>query len=224
MSHATRGHVTEMLIAAAEGDSEAAADLLPLVYGELRRLAEAQMTAVPPGQTLQATALVHEAYVRLIGKGDPGWRSRGHFFFAAARAIHDILVEQARRKARLKRGGDRRRVSGTDLEVAVAAPSEDMLALSARLERLEQDDPRQHPASLVARVAFTRSPTSFTSVTSTTSRVPFGPAPTSIMSPSWTEMMPIGISVALGMNLFPPICLSPTVHPAQSKLEFPRSY
>ena len=84
--------------------------------------------------------LVHEAYLRLVGNGDPGWRSRGHFFFAAARAIHDILVAQARRKARLKRGGDRRRVSGTDLEVTVAAPSDDMLALSTCLERLEQDD------------------------------------------------------------------------------------
>ena len=144
MSEVARGHVTQMLIAAAEGDSEAAADLLPLVYGELRRLAEARMTAVPPGQTLQATALVHEAYLRLVGTDDPGWQSRGHFFFAAARAIHDILVEQARRKARLKRGGDRRRVPGSDLQVAVAAPSEDMLALSECLERLEREDPTQH--------------------------------------------------------------------------------
>jgi RNA polymerase sigma factor (TIGR02999 family) len=144
MADAEQGHVTQMLIAAAEGDSEAAADILPLVYGELRRLAEARMTAVPPGQTLQATALVHEAYLRLLGNGDPGWRSRGHFFFAAARAIHDILVEQARRKARLKRGGDRRRVSGRDLEVTVAAPSEDVLALSECLKRLEREDATQH--------------------------------------------------------------------------------
>ena len=102
------------------------------------------MRKTPPGQTLQPTALVHEAYVRVLGKETPSFENRAHFFFAAARAMCDILVEQARRKASLKRGGDRRRVSAQHLVTAIAAPAEDMLALNDELERLERDHPRQH--------------------------------------------------------------------------------
>src|SRR5213079_2644596 len=106
--------ITRLLDAAAAGDRKAAADLLPLVYDELRRLAAARMAAEAPGQTLQPTALVHEAYVRLVGGGEPqGWSGRGHFFAAAAEAMRRILVESARRKQTQKRGGDRVRV---DLE------------------------------------------------------------------------------------------------------------
>src|SRR5215468_2130516 len=100
--------VTRLLDAAAAGDPKAAAELLPLVYDELRKLAAARLGAEKPGQTLQATALVHEAYLRLVGGDQPrGWDGRGHFFAAAAEAMRRILVEQARRRAALKRGGER---------------------------------------------------------------------------------------------------------------------
>src|SRR5262245_51882015 len=103
--------VTHLLDAAAAGDPKAAAELLPLVYDELRKLAAARMAAERPGQTLQATALVHEAYVRLVGPADaPKWRGRGHFFAAAAEAMRRILVDAARGKGRAKRGGDWQRV------------------------------------------------------------------------------------------------------------------
>src|SRR5687767_6543 len=103
--------VTRLLDAAAAGDRQAAADLLPLVYDELRQLAAARMAAEKPGQTLQATALVHEAYLRLVGPADAvQWANRGQFFAAAAEAMRRILVENARRKGRVKRGGGRRRV------------------------------------------------------------------------------------------------------------------
>ena len=113
------GNVTDILRAAQEGDQEAAARLLPLVYDELRQLAQARMARLPPGQTMQPTALVHEAYLRLVGKGPVQLEGRRHFFFAAARAMRDILVEQARRKAGPQRGGDRRRV---ELKEPAAAP------------------------------------------------------------------------------------------------------
>jgi RNA polymerase sigma factor (TIGR02999 family) len=101
--------VTRLLDAAAAGDRHAAADLLPLVYDELRKLAAARLAAEAPGQTLEATALVHEAYLRLIGPEDARWDSRGHFFAAAATAMRRILVERARHKKRIIRGGDRQR-------------------------------------------------------------------------------------------------------------------
>src|SRR3954471_20952864 len=108
--------VTILLDAAAAGDRQAAADLLPLVYDELRRLAAARLAEEPSGNTLQTTALVHEAYLRLVGSPDgKHWNHRGHFYAAAAESIRRILVENARRKKRLKRGGQRRRI---DLEVA----------------------------------------------------------------------------------------------------------
>jgi RNA polymerase sigma factor (TIGR02999 family) len=135
--------VTRVLRAASEGDPEAAGDLLPLVYDELRKLARSKLKKVPPGQTLQATALVHEAYLRLVGGADPDWDSRGHFFAAAAQAMRDILVEQVRRKLTLKRGGDRRRVTADQVEPAIDPPSEEILAVDEAIKRLEQEDPRK---------------------------------------------------------------------------------
>jgi RNA polymerase sigma factor (TIGR02999 family) len=132
-----------MLRAASEGDSKASADLLPLVYDELRRLARSQMAKTPPGNTLQPTALVHEAYMRLVGSDEPGWDNRGHFFAAAAKAMRQILVEQARRKGSQKRGGGRKRVDVDNVEPVIDPPSADMLALHEALEQLEQVDPRQ---------------------------------------------------------------------------------
>lgn len=138
------GDITRMLHAAATGDHQAATDLLPVVYGELRALASAYMDKTPVGQTLQPTALVHEAYLRLIGKGQHDWQDRGHFFFAAARAMRDILVEQARQKASLKRGGDRRRIDADKLVIAFDSPPDELLALNGALEVLERDDSRKH--------------------------------------------------------------------------------
>lgn len=132
-----------MLRATGSGDPKAAADLLPLVYSELRKLARARMAKTPPGNTLQPTALVHEAYLRLIGTDQPSWNSRGHFFGAAAQAMRQILIEQARRKGSKKHGGDRKRVDIADVEPIIESPSEDLLALDEALKQLEQADPRQ---------------------------------------------------------------------------------
>ena len=141
--------VTQLLQAAAGGQDQAAAELLPLVYGELRRLAEAQLQKSPPGHTLQPTALVHEAYLRLVGSVDPGWEGRGHFFFAAARAMRDILVEHARQKLSLKRGGGRKRLDPSQVTLAVEVPPDEMLALAESLERLEKTEPRKHQIVLL---------------------------------------------------------------------------
>jgi RNA polymerase sigma factor (TIGR02999 family) len=135
--------VTRVLRAAAEGDPGAAEKLLPLVYEELRNLARSRLRRLPPGQTLQPTALVHEAYMRVVGTDDPGWDGRGHFFAAAAQAMRNILVEQARRKMSLKRGGDRRRVDIEKVEPSLEPPSEDVLAVDEAVKRLEIDDPRK---------------------------------------------------------------------------------
>ena len=137
------GTVTQMLRAASDGDPRAAADLLPLIYDELRKLAQARMAKTPPGNTLQPTALVHEAYLRLIGSDDPSWHSRGHFFAAAAQAMRQILVDQARRKASLKRGGGRKRVALEEVKLAIEPPAEDMLPLDDALVQLEKADPRK---------------------------------------------------------------------------------
>lgn len=117
--------------------------LLPLVYTELRRLAHARMAKVPPGNTLQPTALVHEAYVRLAESGPNRWASRGHFFVAASEAMRRILVEQARRKSSRKHGGGKRRVDLRDAEVAFTMPVEDVLALDEAIDGLEKEDPRK---------------------------------------------------------------------------------
>jgi RNA polymerase sigma factor (TIGR02999 family) len=135
--------VTQLLDAAAAGDPVAAGQLLPIVYDELRRLAAARLAGEKAGQTLQPTALVHEAYLRLVGGNQPqDWNGRGHFFGAAAEAMRRILVESARRKGRDRHGGGRRRV---DLDavaaVAAAAPADDLLDLDDALSRLEAADP-----------------------------------------------------------------------------------
>ena len=143
MADQPAGEATRVLKAAADGDPKAAADLLPLVYAELRNLARAQMAKTPPGNTLQPTALVHEAYLRVLGKEDPSWNSRGHFFAAAAQAMRQILVDQARRKARVKYGGGRGRVSLTKVEPVIEPPSDDVIALDEALTQLEKDDPRK---------------------------------------------------------------------------------
>jgi len=134
-------NVTRLLKAAGEGQREALADLLPLLYAELRQLAEAWMARTPPGQTLQPTALVHEAFLRLVGHEEQGWENRGHFFFAAGRAMRDILVDRAREKGRLKRGGGRKRVDLDALAVAAEAPSDELLALDEALKRFEAEYP-----------------------------------------------------------------------------------
>jgi RNA polymerase sigma factor (TIGR02999 family) len=135
--------VTRILCAIGRGDPRAAEEFLPLVYDELRRLAAQRRAGEQPGQTLQATALVHEAYLRLVGSGDPGWGGRGHFFAAAAEAMRRILVENARRKAGPKAGGDCRRVSLSGVEPAIEGPRVDLLALEEALERLEAKDKRK---------------------------------------------------------------------------------
>jgi RNA polymerase sigma factor (TIGR02999 family) len=135
--------VTQLLDAAAAGDRQAAAELLPLVYTELRSLAAARMTAEKPGDTLQPTALVHEAYLRLVGTADANrWENRGHFFAAAAEAMRRILVDAARRKKREKHGGDRRRVELEGILAASPDPRHDLLALDAALNRLSVEDPQ----------------------------------------------------------------------------------
>jgi RNA polymerase sigma factor (TIGR02999 family) len=133
--------VTLLLTAAAGGDRRAAAGLLPLVYQELRKLASARLAAEPAGHTLQATALVHEAYIRLIGDEPCAWQGRSHFFAAAAEAMRRILVENARRKKRLKHGGDRRRVPLDDVAAPAGAPADDLLALDEALAGLAEEDP-----------------------------------------------------------------------------------
>ena len=145
--------VTEILTALESGQKEAAAELLPLVYDELRRLAAWRLANEPPGQTLQATALVHEAYLRLVGKDDPQWNGRRHFFGAAAEAMRRILVENARRKSRLKRGGNLERVDleGLDLPMPAPLPDDDLLALDAALDKLAVTDPR---AAEVVKLCF----------------------------------------------------------------------
>jgi RNA polymerase sigma factor (TIGR02999 family) len=134
--------VTRILAALEEGDPQAAGQLLPLVYDELRRLAAQNLARERPGQTLTPTALVHEAYLRLIGQGDePRWESRGHFYVAAAEAMRRILVENARQKRSLKRGGDRVRQPLDEAELAAPGPREDLLALDEALDRLAAKDP-----------------------------------------------------------------------------------
>src|SRR5262249_46059889 len=134
-------NVTQILGAIDKGDPHAASQLLPLVYDELRNLAAQNLAQEKAGQTLQPTALVHEAYLRLVGAGEePHWDSRGHFFAAAAEAMRRILVENARRKGRGKHGGDRRRVDLEDQDVPVRPPPEEILALDEALTRLAAED------------------------------------------------------------------------------------
>jgi RNA polymerase sigma factor (TIGR02999 family) len=136
--------VTQILSAIEQGDPNAAGQLLPLVYDELRRLAAQRLAREKPGQTLEATALVHEAYLRLVDTDKvQQWNSRGHFFAAAAEAMRRILVERARHKRSRKTGGDRRRLELADLEPAAPEPDVDLLELNEVLDKLEQHDPRK---------------------------------------------------------------------------------
>ena len=133
---------THILLAIEQGDPHAAEQLLPLVYDELRKLAARRLAQERPGQTLQATALVHEAYARLVGADkDQHWNGRGHFFSAAAEAMRRILVENARRKQAEKHGGGRTRVDLDRAEDVGAAPPEDLLAVDEALGRLAEQDP-----------------------------------------------------------------------------------
>jgi RNA polymerase sigma factor (TIGR02999 family) len=138
--------VTQILSAIEHGEPSAAEQLLPLVYDELRKLAAARLAAEKPGQTLQPTALVHEAYLRLVdGNRAQNWNSRGHFFAAAAEAMRRILVENVRRKGRLRRGGDRRREPLDGNDAAAEAPTDavDLLALNEALDNLASAYPRR---------------------------------------------------------------------------------
>lgn len=134
--------VTLLLNAVDAGDPRAADQLLPLVYEELRRLAAAKMAQEKPGQTLQATALVHEAWIRLVDPADQkAWNGRGHFFGAAAEAIRRILVESARRKARLRHGGDLQRADVEKIEIAAPVPEDRLVQVSEALDELEREAP-----------------------------------------------------------------------------------
>jgi RNA polymerase sigma factor (TIGR02999 family) len=151
--------LTQLLEAAERGEPQAAEQLLPLVYTELRRLAEHQMAQESVGQTLQPTALVHEAYLRLVGRpgsagaeqGAPSWRGRGHFIAAAAEAMRRILIENARRKKRHRHGGGRRRVDLEGQDLAASRPPEELLAIDEELTRLAQEDPE---AAQVVKLRF----------------------------------------------------------------------
>lgn len=132
--------VTQILHAIDSGDLKAAGQLLPLVYDELRMLAGARMKAESSDHTLQPTALVHEAYLRLIGKDDPGWQNRGHFFAAAAEAMRRILIDSARLRGRLKRGGNRVRLELLDQPASVAGDPDLVLSLDELLVRLGAED------------------------------------------------------------------------------------
>jgi RNA polymerase sigma factor (TIGR02999 family) len=123
-------------------DKQRAEELLPVLYEELRRLAGVLTARLSPGQTLQPTALVHEAYLRLVMDKDPGWEGRRHFFGAAAQAMREILIEQARRKASLKHGGEGRRVALTEGLAWIEPPSDDLLALDDAIQQLHREDGR----------------------------------------------------------------------------------
>jgi RNA polymerase sigma factor (TIGR02999 family) len=132
--------VTQILSAMRDGDAKAGARLWPVVYAELRQLAARQVAAEAPGQTLQPTALVHEAYLRLVGSDQPAWDCRAHFFAAAAEAMRRILLNRARDRHRLKRGGGRKRLDLDAIQLAADTPDQDLLALDEALGRLAQED------------------------------------------------------------------------------------
>jgi RNA polymerase sigma factor (TIGR02999 family) len=132
---------TQLLNASAQGDANAAAELLPLVYDELRRLAARKLSREATSQTLEATALVHEAYLRLVGDSPGAWDNRGHFFAAAAEAMRRILVERARRKRRVRHGGGKTRINLEEDCLLVQPPSHDLLALDEALTRLAELNP-----------------------------------------------------------------------------------
>src|ERR1700746_2131251 len=135
--------VTRILSALEKGDRQAAEQLLPLVYEELRKLAAAKMAQEAPGQTLQATALVHEAWLRLGGAGDQHWNSRGHCFGAAAEAMRRILVERARKKARVRHGGGLEKVDWEHVTIATEDSDDTVLAIHEALEKLAAESPQK---------------------------------------------------------------------------------
>lgn len=143
MADGLGSQITHLLTRSQAGDLQAAEELLPLVYEELRRLARARLANEPAGQTLQPTALVHEAYLRLVGDKDPGWNSRGHFFGAAALAMRRILVEQARRKAGIRHGGGQIREQLSDFEITPPEAGDDLVSIHEALKQLESEDPRK---------------------------------------------------------------------------------
>ncbi len=132
--------VTRILNAIEQGDAKAADELLPLVYEELRRLAGLKMSQEQAGQTLQATALVHEAYIRLVGSENQQWSGRTHFFAAAAESMRRILIENARRKQRRKRGGGQHRIDLDDADITIEDPSTNIIALDEALAKLAEED------------------------------------------------------------------------------------
>ena len=139
-----RGDVTQILSAIEQGDKQASEDLLPLVYEELRKLAAGRMAQEKPGQTLQATALVHDAYIRLVDVDKAQhWNSRGHFYSAAAEAMRRILVERARHKGTLRAGGQEERVDMPEVGPVAKEDRVDLLAINDALEHLEEEDPRK---------------------------------------------------------------------------------
>ena len=139
----TANEVTTILAAIKRGEENAADELMPIVYNRLRRLAQQMMGSEKPGQTLQATALVHEAYLRLLGDGQAtSWQDRRHFYAAAAQAMRRILVERARRYSRIKHGGGRKRLALDDVEAVIDSESVDLLAVDESLRRLEKEDAR----------------------------------------------------------------------------------
>src|ERR1700744_3473744 len=135
--------VTLMLQAMGRGEERSLEELLPLVYEELRHLAAARMSQESAGHTLQPTALVHEAWMRLVGAGDRTWKNRAYFFAAAAEAMRRILIESARRKSRLKYGGGQERLNIADLELADTTPDEKVLLINEALEQLEAEHPER---------------------------------------------------------------------------------
>lgn len=144
--HETMGNeVTRIIADIAAGRAQAASELFPIVYNELRRIAAAQMSRLRPGDTLQPTALVHEAYLKLLGSADPAWNGRGHFFAAAAQAMREIIVDHVRRKSAAKRGSGQK---GEPLDCAIAVAgdglgADDVLAINAAISRLEAEHPRK---------------------------------------------------------------------------------
>jgi len=135
--------ITMILQAVARGEEKSSEELFGLVYEELRRLAAVRMAGEAAGQTLQPTALVHEAWLQLVGSGERSWQNRAHFFGAAADAMRRILIDKARRNARLKHGGSQARLNVDDLELAESSPDDNVLLINEALEKLAQDDPEQ---------------------------------------------------------------------------------
>jgi RNA polymerase sigma factor (TIGR02999 family) len=135
--------ITQVLEAVGRGEGGASEELLPLVYNQLRRLAAGRMAHEAAGQTLQPTALVHEAWLRMVGDGSPSWQNRAHFFRAAAEAMRRILIENARRKSRLKRGGGQARLDIDELELAATTPDDKVLLINEALEQLQAEDPER---------------------------------------------------------------------------------